>query len=208
MGVAVSSSHVVSAAPSSSGEGLLTLLPCSSVGSLPRETVLHELLHHEAFSWAAILHELLQHGCFPQSADLREQTAPARIPHGVTSPDRKPAPAWALRGVTASFGCIPLLWHGVLPGLQVEICCTMDLHGLQGHSLPRHGLHHRLHGNLCSGTWSTSSPSLFFTDLGVCSVVSLTYSHSSLRLQGFFSPSLICYHRALPLSALASSRSI
>ena len=36
MGVWVSSSHVVSAAPSSSGGGGLTRLPCSSVGSLPR----------------------------------------------------------------------------------------------------------------------------------------------------------------------------
>jgi len=44
MGVTVSSSHVVSAAPSSSGGGLLTFLPCFSVGSLPLETVLHELL--------------------------------------------------------------------------------------------------------------------------------------------------------------------
>ena len=31
-------------ASSSSGAGLLTLFPCSSVGSLPQETVLHELL--------------------------------------------------------------------------------------------------------------------------------------------------------------------
>ena len=56
------------------------------------------------------------------------------------------------------------------------------LHGLQGHSLPHHGLHHGLQGNLCSGTWSTSSPS-FFPDLGVCRVVSLTSSHPSLQLQ-------------------------
>ncbi|KAK4810711.1 hypothetical protein QYF61_007685 [Mycteria americana] len=41
----------------------------------------------------------------------------------------------------------------------------MDLHGLQGDNLHHHGLHHRLQGNLCSGTWITSSPS-FFTDLG------------------------------------------
>jgi len=37
MGAAVSSSHIVSAAPSSSGGGLLTLCPSSSVGSLLRE---------------------------------------------------------------------------------------------------------------------------------------------------------------------------
>ncbi|KAM9590816.1 uncharacterized protein ACIBXB_005871 [Morphnus guianensis] len=68
-----------------------------------------------------------------------------------------------------------LLQHGVL-------------HGLQGDSLPHHGLHHGLQGNLCSGAWSTSSPS-FFTDLGGCRIVSLTYSHSSLPVavaQQFF----------------------
>ena len=40
MGVVVSPSHVVSAAPSSSP----SLCPCSSMRSLPRDTVLHELL--------------------------------------------------------------------------------------------------------------------------------------------------------------------
>ena len=95
MRVAVSSSHVVSAAPSSSGGGLLTLFPCSSVGSLPQETVLHELLQRESFPWATVLHELLQHGSFPRGAVLQEQTAPAWVPHGVTSPASKPAPARA-----------------------------------------------------------------------------------------------------------------
>jgi len=100
-----------------------------------------------------------------------------------------PAPAW-----------------GFFHGLQVDICCTVNLHGLQWDSLPHHGLHHRLQGNLCSGTWSTSS--LFFTDLGVCRVVALTYSHSSLQLQlrRFFSP-LLQYvdTEALPLSLMGST---
>ena len=73
------------------------------------------------------------------------------------------------------------LRQGILRGLQVDICSSMDLHGLQRDSLPHHGLHHRLQGNLCIR--STSSPSCLLTDLGVCRVVSLTYSHSSLRLQ-------------------------
>ena len=95
MGVWVSSSHVVSAAPSSSGEEGLTRFPCSSVGSLPRETVLHELLQRESFPWATVLHELLQHGSHPRGAVLQEQTAPAWVPRGVTSPASKPASAWA-----------------------------------------------------------------------------------------------------------------
>jgi len=70
-----------------------------------------------------------------------------------------------------------LAW--ILHGLQADICSTVDLYGLQGHNLPHHGLHHRPQGNLCSGAWSTSFPS--FTDLGVCRVLSLTYSHSSLN---------------------------
>ena len=57
MGFTVSSSHVISAASSSSGAGLITLFPCSSVGSLPRETVLHELLQRGSFPRAAVLHE-------------------------------------------------------------------------------------------------------------------------------------------------------
>ena len=127
MGVWVSSSHVVSAAPSSSGEEGLTRFPCSSVGSLPRETVLHELLQRESFPWATVLHELLQHGSHPRGAVLQEQTAPAWVPRGVTSPASKPASAWAplstgprvrrscqepaparaSHGVTASFGHPP-----------------------------------------------------------------------------------------------------
>jgi len=70
MGVAVSSSHVVSAAPSSSGGGLLTLCPCSTVGSLPRETVLHKLLQRESFLQAAVLHKLSQRGSLPWGAVL------------------------------------------------------------------------------------------------------------------------------------------
>jgi len=82
MGVTVSSSHIVSAAPSSSGEGLLTLFPCSSVRSLSQETVLHKLLQHESFPRAAALHRLPQRGSFPWGAVLQEQAAPVWVPMG------------------------------------------------------------------------------------------------------------------------------
>ena len=40
---------------------------------------------------------------------------------------------------------------------------------------------HRLQGDLCSGAWSTSSPSSFFSHLGVCRAVFHTFfPHSSL----------------------------
>jgi len=95
MGVVVSSSHVLSATPSSSGGGLLTLCPCSSVMSLSSQRVLHKLLQRESFPQAAVLHELPQGGSFPWGAVLQEQAAPAWVPHGVTSPASNPALAWA-----------------------------------------------------------------------------------------------------------------
>ncbi|KAK4806787.1 hypothetical protein QYF61_005583 [Mycteria americana] len=52
----------------------------------------------------------------------------------------------------------------------MDICSTVDLHGLQRDNLPHHGLYHRLQGNLCFGAWSTSSPS-FFTDLASYAVL-------------------------------------
>jgi len=109
---------------------------------------------------------------------------------------QEPAAAQAPHGITTCFRHPPALVWCPFQGLQVEICSTVDLHGLQGLSLPHHGLHHGLEGKtLCSGVSRTSSP--FFTDLGVCRVVSLTSSHSSLSIaissRSFFPPSYICY---------------
>jgi len=95
IGVAVSSLHAVSAAPCPSRGGFLTLFPCSSVRSLSWETVLHKLLQCESCPQAAALHELPQRGSFPRGAVLQAQAAAAWVPHRVTSPASKPAPAWA-----------------------------------------------------------------------------------------------------------------
>ena len=193
MGVWVSSSHAVSAAPSSSGGGLLTLCPCSSVGSHPWETLLYELLQPtpshrlQIFTMCSSMGSLHGVQCFRNG--LLQHRSPTRV----TGPARRPAPAWLLSTgprvlprACSSAGSPQ--GHGLLWGTstrsstvsstggRVDICSTMDLHVLQGDNLHHHGLHHGLQGNLCSGTWSTS----FFTDLGVCTVVSLTYSHSSL----------------------------
>jgi len=128
---------------------LLTIFPCSSVESHPWDIVLHELLQHGFLLPAAVLHKLLKHRSFPQGAVLQEQTGPAYVPHGVTGCARKPAPAWGpLHRVTGptksllqhrvSIGSWPpsrhsyLLQHGTVDGLQVGICSTMDLRGLQG----------------------------------------------------------------------------
>jgi len=149
-------------------------------------------------------------GSLPRGAVLQEQAAPAWVPtgsralpanllrHGLLSPRvrrswREPAPARTPHRVTASFRHPPAPVWGLFHRLQVDIYSTMDLHELQGDSLPHHGLHHELQGKtLCSGVLSTSSLS-FFTDLAVCRVVSLTSCHSPLSsalfLQFFSSPS-------------------
>ena len=167
-----------------------SLCSCSSAKSLSWETVLYKLPPRESFPWAAALHKLPQHG---QGAALQEQTVPAWAPcqqifSSVGSSRRgSTGPARSLLQHRLSIGSQPpsgihLIQCGEHRGLQVAICSTVDLHGLQGHSLPHHGLLHELQGNLCSSAWSTSSSS-FFTDLGVCRVVSLTYSQSSIALQ-------------------------
>jgi len=149
------------------------------VGSHTRETVLHKLLQHVSFPWAAVL----QHGSFPQGSVLQEENAPVWVLHRFVSPASKPAPAWAplskesqvLPGSYSSkdfpqshslLSGIHLLRPGILHRLQVDLCSTVDLHRMQGDSLPHHGLLHKLQGNLSSGTSSTSSP--FFTNLGIC----------------------------------------
>jgi len=122
MGAAVRPSHVVSAAPFSSGGGLLTLFPSSSLRSLSQETVLHKLLQcgSASFPRAAALHELPQCGSLPRGAILQEQDAPAWVPtgsqalpenllqRGLLSPWghrswQEPAPVQALHRFTASF---------------------------------------------------------------------------------------------------------
>ena len=199
MGVAVSASHIVSAAPfSSSWGGLLTLFPCSSVGSLPQETVLHELLQHESSPSHGL--QFFTNSCsvgpFHRVQSFRNRQlqrgsptgsqvlSPNLLQRGLLSLQKSTGPARSLLQCGLPTGSQPpsgihLLQRGVLHGLQVDICSTVDLHGLQGDSLPHHGLPHGLQGNLCSSTWSTSSPS-FFPDLGVCRVFPLAYSHSSL----------------------------
>jgi len=120
MGVTVSSSHIVSAAPFLLLLGLLKLCPCSSLRFLSWETVLHKLLQRESFPRAAALHKLPQHGSFPQGAILQEQAPPAWVltgsqalpanllRHGLHSARvrkswQEPAPVWAPHGVTGSF---------------------------------------------------------------------------------------------------------
>ena len=127
----------------------------------------------------ALAANLLQCGVlFPCGHRSCQETAPVWAPHRVTPPSD-----------------IHLLWRGILRGLQVDVCSTINLHGLKGDSLPHHSLLHRLQGNLCSGTWSTSSP-YFFTDLGVCRVLT-PLSGCKCHYTGVFSSLILsqrCYH--------------
>jgi len=74
-------------------------------------------------------------------------------------------------------GYIHLLWHGVLHKMQGEYLLHLgSLWTVEGQPASPWS-HCRLQEDLCSGSWCTSF--YFFTDLGVCRVVSLTYFPSS-----------------------------
>jgi len=205
MGAAVSSSHVVCAAPSSSGGGLLTLCPCSSMRSLSWETVLHKLLQCESFPRAAALNELPQSGSFPQGSVLQEQAAPAWVPHGVTSPASKPAPAWA------PFSTGPQ----VLPGA----CSSAGLH--MGSQLPS-GIHLLRRGVPSTGCRWRSAPPWTLMDCRGTSCRTMVFSTSCKRKLSalasqapppapasltLVSAELFLSYRLTPLSSLPFSRS-
>jgi len=80
MCVAVSSSHIVSAVPSFSGGGLLTLLRCSNVESFPQAAVLHKWL------WSGVP----PIECSPSGTDCSSVGPPRG--HKSCS---KPVPVWA-----------------------------------------------------------------------------------------------------------------
>lgn len=101
-------------------------------------------------------------------------------PHRLINPGSTPAPPWSSLSMGQQGKLptgsqkpwdIPLLHHEVFHGLQVDICSTMLLHGLQGCSY---------HGNLCSGAWCTPSHS-FFTDLVFAELLP-SHSHSCLPI--------------------------
>jgi len=179
--------------------GLQLFTSCSSTGPSHRvQSFKNRLLQRGYTTGSQVLPaNLLQRGFLsPQIRRSCQEPAPARATHRITaSLGHPPAPTWrppwALSGDLLNRGPP---W-------------------LQGDSLPHHGLLHGLQGNLCPSAWSTSSPS-FFTVLGVCRAVSLTYSHSSLYPAAVFSPLLKYvvsqrhYHHLLISLALASNRSI
>ena len=128
MGVTVSSSQVVSAAPSSSADGLLALF-CSSVGSLPWRQSSRNCSNMSpshglqlfmncpsvgpSHGLQSFRNRLLQRG-----SPMGSQALPANLlQRGLLSPWvrrswQEPAPAQAPHGVTASFRHPPTLMWG------------------------------------------------------------------------------------------------
>jgi len=83
--------------------------------------------------------------------------------HGLLSPLvrrswQEPAPARAPHGVTASFTYPPAPAWGPFPRVQVDICSTVDLHGLQGDNLPHRGLHHEQQGKTAPASQAPPPP--------------------------------------------------
>jgi len=96
---------------------LLTLFPCSNVGSLPGQTVLHELLQCESFPRAAVLQELVQRG-----SPVGSQVLPANLlQHGLLSMGPQVLPGGC------SSGGFPqdhsLLWASICSGLGSYMGC-------------------------------------------------------------------------------------
>jgi len=185
----VSSSHLVYATPCPSGGRLLTPFPCSSVkvplmGDSSAQTSPVWVFPTGCSSSRTAPPWVPSTRCSPSGTGCSSvgppwgETPCQQTCSGVGSSLHKswqqPAPVWAPHGITAFFRHPPAPARGPFHGLQVDICSSMDLHGLQGNNLPCHGLRHKLQGKaLCSDISGTSPPSIF-TDLGVCRVVSLT----------------------------------
>jgi len=129
--------------------------------------------------WA---HKPCQQTCSGVDSSLHGATGPGRnlLQHALPMGSQPPSDIHLLRPGVPSTG---YRWISAPPWTSTDCrgatCLTMVFH-------------HKPQGKaLCSGILSTSFPS-FFTDLGVCRVVSLTLSHSSLLtavLPQFFSPS-------------------
>jgi len=211
MGVAVGSSCVVSANPSSShsspavawgpSHGRQSFMNFSNTGPSHGLQFFTNCSSMDSFHGVqSFRNRLLQ--CGSSTCD----------PHGVTSHARSLLQHGLSTGSQPFSGACSCSGVGVLHGLQVDICSIIKLHGLQGDDLTHHGLQHELQRNLFAGARSTSSPS-FFTDFSVCNTLSLIYSHSSVPTalsQQFFLHLIIT--KTLPPvlvgSALASSGSL
>jgi len=108
---------------------------------------------------------VLSMGCSPSGTDcsrmghLQGRTSCQKTCSSVGSSPwvhRSTSPARSLLQYGVSTGCSFLQGTstscdvGSYTSFRVDVCSTMDLHGLQGDNMLIHGLHHRLQGNFCS----------------------------------------------------------
>lgn len=176
-------------------------LPCSNAGSLPWETVPHELFQCGPFPEAAVFPKLLRHGSFQRLQSFSNRLLQRGSPqapkscqqscssvgfslHGTTS--------FLLHGVTASFGYLPApVW--VPHGMQVDLSSTMTSVGCQVASC--------LSMIFPMGCKGFSCPS-FPTDLGSAGLfLSRSHSSAAAALAQQHSYSLQCYSRCTPTVA-------
>jgi len=131
---------------------LLMFLPCSSIRSFPQPTALNALLQRRSFPQLLLFTNYSSTCLFHRTQSFRK-----RLLHRPTVPARKPAPAWALHGLSLPSGHLHLLQCGVSPWAVVWISVLM------WSSTRRFYLLHQgplcgLQGNLWSTAWSTPSP--------------------------------------------------
>lgn len=145
-----------------------------------------------SFLSATLVQKPFQHASLPWSVALQEESAWVRVPHGVTSPARKPDPMWApisMRLQILSGACSiagfpqgnSLHQANSLSSLESTVGCKWICHGppwAAGGQHPSPWSSPWAAGASLLLCWSTSSPSI--TLLGSCKAVSRIYFHSSL----------------------------
>jgi len=165
MGVAVSSSHVVSAAPSSLGKDSSHSAPTPVWGpSCGRQSSMNfyntspscRLQFFMNCSGVDPLHgvQSFRNRLLQRGSPTESQVLPTNLLwRGLLSPwvhrsCQEPAPAWAPHGVAASFRHPPALVWGPPWDAGGYLLHHGLLHGLQRDSLPHHGLLHGLPGKI------------------------------------------------------------
>jgi len=125
----------------------------------------------------------------PPTGDSPLGTAPVSI-HAMVCSSSGTTPAWILAtvcshseidcfcmrscGLQLPSGHIHLLWHGVPPGPQVDICSTVGLYGLRGTTCVTTVFSMGCRGISALARGGPPLPVSFFSDL-VCRVVLLTF---------------------------------
>lgn len=200
-GAVGSSSHTVCATPSSSGGAALTLFPCSRVGPPMGDTEEYPRNSSTPSPSQGLQFHMNSPSVGPSRRvqPFRSSKPAAAWPSPSLGPQVLPgaAPGWSFHRVTDSFGHPPApAWAPPqASGVSLFPCGSP---GAVGAQQPHHGLQH---GNLCSGTWSSSWPSFLIDWSFQC-----CFSHvfSLLSPAAALPPSLLGSALASPVSLSAA----